>query len=176
MLPRTSVAPLRTLSADPPLRSSRTTTRCPASSRWSATWDPMNPAPPVTRLVGAPVALAGIMPQAPAYGACTRRAIAFNIDILIREVIMRRARTASDASAQGPLSPVEFHILLSIADGERHGYAILQDVAERTCGQIRLRTGTLYTVIKRMLDGTWIEEADVRARGDDERRRYYRLT
>jgi DNA-binding PadR family transcriptional regulator len=76
-----------------------------------------------------------------------------------------------------PLTPVEFHILLSLTGGPRHGYAILQDVTGRTGGQLRLRTGTLYTVIKRMLDGGWIEETDGRAQGDeDERRRYYRLT
>jgi len=57
----------------------------------------------------------------------------------------------------GPLTPVEFHVLLSLSAGGLHGYAILQDVAQRT-RQITLRTGTLYTVIKRMLDGRWIEE------------------
>lgn len=75
-----------------------------------------------------------------------------------------------------PLTPVEFHILLSLADGERHGYAILQDVSRRTDDQFRLRTGTLYTVIKRMLDNGWIEDTPSRQPGDDERRRYYRLT
>jgi DNA-binding PadR family transcriptional regulator len=74
-----------------------------------------------------------------------------------------------------PLTPIEFHILLSLSDDARHGYAILQDVAQRTDGQITLRTGTLYTVIKRMLDGAWLEESDGGA-NDDERRRYYRLT
>ena len=91
---------------------------------------------------------------------------------------MRRA--ASDGSEPRgllPLTPVEFHILLSLTDDARHGYAILQDVARRTDGQITLRTGTLYTVIKRMLDGAWIQESDGGANGnDDERRRYYRLT
>ena len=89
---------------------------------------------------------------------------------------MRRAKKDAEAG-QPPLTPVEFHILLSLADGERHGYAILQDVGERTDAQIALRTGTLYTVIKRMLDGGWIAESETRPRGeDDERRRYYRLT
>jgi DNA-binding PadR family transcriptional regulator len=89
---------------------------------------------------------------------------------------MRRApRTDADAG-DNPLTPVEFHILLSLADADRHGYAILQDVAERTGGHIKLRTGTLYTVIKRMLDGGWLEETEPRTREDDERRRYYRLT
>ena len=86
---------------------------------------------------------------------------------------MRRARFESSSSAQ-PLTPVEFHILLSLADHDRHGYAILQDVSERTGEQ--LRTGTLYTVIKRMLDGGWIEEAPAPRGETDERRRYYRLT
>ena len=86
---------------------------------------------------------------------------------------MRRARL--DASSTGqPLTPVEFHILLSLADDDRHGYAILQDVSERTGEQ--LRTGTLYTVIKRMLDGGWIEETPAPRGETDERRRYYRLT
>jgi DNA-binding PadR family transcriptional regulator len=89
---------------------------------------------------------------------------------------MRRAKTDAE-TGQPPLTPVEFHILLSLVDGDRHGYAILQDVGERTGGQIALRTGTLYTVIKRMLDGRWIAESETRPRGeDDERRRYYRLT
>jgi DNA-binding PadR family transcriptional regulator len=74
--------------------------------------------------------------------------------------------------ALGPLTPVEFHVLLSLSGGGRHGYAILQDVAQRSGAP--LRTGTLYTVIKRMLDGRWIEETD--GPGEDERRRYYRLT
>ena len=86
---------------------------------------------------------------------------------------MRRARLDSSSTGQ-PLTPVEFHILLSLADNDRHGYAILQDVSERTGEQ--LRTGTLYTVIKRMLDGAWIEEAPAPRGETDERRRYYRLT
>ena len=86
---------------------------------------------------------------------------------------MRRARSESSSTGQ-PLTPVEFHILLSLADDERHGYAILQEVSERTGEQ--LRTGTLYTVITRMLDGGWIEEAPAPRGETDERRRYYRLT
>ena len=87
---------------------------------------------------------------------------------------MRRALRAAAPSAGQPLTPVEFHILLSLADGARHGYAILQDVSERSGEQ--LRTGTLYTVIKRMLDGAWLEETDAPRGEIDERRRYYRLT
>jgi len=86
---------------------------------------------------------------------------------------MRRSRPESQSTSP-PLTPVEFHILLSLANNDRHGYAILQDVSERTGEQ--LRTGTLYTVIKRMLDGGWIEEAPAPRGETDERRRYYRLT
>ena len=90
---------------------------------------------------------------------------------------MRRPlRRGNDAGANVPLTPVEFHILLSLAEGERHGYAILQDVAERTDDQLRLRTGTLYTVIKRMLDSRWIADTPSPDPHDDERRKYYRLT
>lgn len=90
---------------------------------------------------------------------------------------MRRA-TSDGSEPRGllPLTPVEFHVLLSLSDDARHGYAILQDVEQRTDGQIKLRTGTLYTVIKRMLDGGWLEEQDGPAGDGDARRRYYRLT
>lgn len=87
----------------------------------------------------------------------------------------RPARDRAQARGPLPLTPVEFHILLSLADEARHGYAILQDVSQRTDDQLRLRTGTLYTVIKRMLDSRWIEDTASPA-GDDERRKYYRLT
>ena len=87
---------------------------------------------------------------------------------------MRRAARAQVGHGGNPLTPVEFHILLSLSDGDRHGYAILQDVSERTGEQ--LRTGTLYTVIKRMLDGGWVDEAPAPRGDSDERRRYYRLT
>ena len=92
---------------------------------------------------------------------------------------MRRpASPDPDARARLPLTPVEFHVLLSLTDSERHGYAILQEVEQRTGGALRLRTGTLYTVIKRMLDAAWIAEtsAPASSANDDERRRYYRLT
>ena len=73
-----------------------------------------------------------------------------------------------------PLPPATLHILLAVAETDRHGYAIMQDVSERS-GE-RLRTGTLYTVIKRMLDGEWIDETPAPRGESDERRRYYRLT
>jgi len=77
-----------------------------------------------------------------------------------------------------PLRPSVFHILLSLSDGDLHGYGIMQEVAEHTAGQIRLGPGTLYGAIKRLLGSGLIIEADERPDPelDDERRRYYRLT
>lgn len=77
-----------------------------------------------------------------------------------------------------PLSPPVFHILLALADEERHGYGIMQEIKFRTEGQVRLVPGTLYGAIKRLLGQKLIEEADQRPDPglDDERRRYYRLT
>ena len=76
-----------------------------------------------------------------------------------------------------PLPPATFHILVAVASEDRHGYAIIQDVAERTGGEVRLTASTLYAAIKRLLDTGWIEEKLQRPRGDDDaRRRYYRLT
>lgn len=75
-----------------------------------------------------------------------------------------------------PLTPAAFHILLALADGEKHGYGIMQEVAAISDGQIKLGPGTLYGTIKRMLADDWIEESDERPELDDERRRYYRLT
>jgi DNA-binding PadR family transcriptional regulator len=92
---------------------------------------------------------------------------------------MRRASTYSpDPDGQLPLTPAVFHILLALADQDRHGYAIILDIAERTGGAMRLGTGTLYTAISRLLEQGLIEEPDERpaADEDDERRRYYRLT
>lgn len=76
-----------------------------------------------------------------------------------------------------PLTAQAFHVLLALTDGERHGYGIILEVAARTGGAVRLRTGTLYTIVKRLLDDGLISEVDERpARGDDERRRYYVLS
>jgi DNA-binding PadR family transcriptional regulator len=77
-----------------------------------------------------------------------------------------------------PLTPAVFHILLSLADGQRHGYAIMQDVAARTAGKFKMGPGTLYGTLKRMLDAGLVQEADERPDPDvnDERRKYYRLT
>ena len=77
-----------------------------------------------------------------------------------------------------PLTPAVFHILLALADTERHGYAIIKEVEGLTEGRMRLGPGTLYGSIKRMLEEGFIEESDERPDPslDDERRRYYRLT
>lgn len=77
-----------------------------------------------------------------------------------------------------PLTPALFHVLLSLADGEKHGYAILKEVRQRTKGEVRLSTGTLYGIIKRLLSSGMIEECKRRPAADldDARRRYYRLT
>jgi len=77
-----------------------------------------------------------------------------------------------------PLTSTVFHILLSLADQERHGYGIMQEVEAMTQGRIQMGPGTLYGAIKRMLSANLIEESDERPdpKQDDERRRYYRLT
>jgi DNA-binding PadR family transcriptional regulator len=77
-----------------------------------------------------------------------------------------------------PLTPAVFHILLALADGERHGYDIMRHVEATTGRQIRMGPGTLYGTVKRLLHLEWIEESDERPDPDldDERRRYYRLT
>jgi DNA-binding PadR family transcriptional regulator len=79
---------------------------------------------------------------------------------------------------QTPLPPATFHILMSLAEEERHGYAIIQDVESSTNGELRLSPGTLYRSIQRMLEQGLIVESNRRpARAlDDERRRYYRIT
>ena len=77
-----------------------------------------------------------------------------------------------------PLTPAVLHILLAVADEERHGYGIMQEVRARTGGEARLGPGTLYGSIKRMLADGLIEESDERPDPamDDQRRRYYRIT
>jgi DNA-binding PadR family transcriptional regulator len=77
-----------------------------------------------------------------------------------------------------PLPLATFHILLSVAEEERHGYRIIQDVAARTGGEVRLSAGTLYRSIQRMLEDGLLEEVRERPAPelDDERRRYYRIT
>ena len=77
-----------------------------------------------------------------------------------------------------PLTPGMFHVLIALADGEKHGYAVIKEVARRTDGAIRLSAGTLYTLIRRFVQEGVIAESAERPDPalDDERRRYYRLT
>jgi DNA-binding PadR family transcriptional regulator len=77
-----------------------------------------------------------------------------------------------------PLKPHWFHVLLSLAGQEQHGYGIMQEVLDRTAGKVRLWPATLYGTLKRLLDADLIEESERRPAPelDDARRRYYRLT
>jgi len=77
-----------------------------------------------------------------------------------------------------PLKPLDLQLLLSLAEQERHGYGLVQDIAERTDGLVALEPGNLYRVIKRLLADGLVAETDRRAVPglDDERRRYYRIT
>ena len=77
-----------------------------------------------------------------------------------------------------PLTPGMFHVLIALADGEKHGYAIIKEVARRTDGVIRLSAGTLYTLIRRFVQDGVIAESAHRPEAalDDERRRYYKIT
>ena len=81
--------------------------------------------------------------------------------------------SSRDAAALLPLTPALFHVLLSLADGDKHGYAILKEVERRTNGEVVLSTGTLYGIIKRLLADGLIRESVSRS---DERRTAYRLT
>ena len=82
------------------------------------------------------------------------------------------------AIVEGMLPPATFHILLALAEEDRHGYAIIQEIAARTGGELKLSAGTLYRSIQRMLEqGLIVETRDRPApEDDDERRRYYRIT
>lgn len=84
-------------------------------------------------------------------------------------------REAVDASL--PLPPATFHILLALSEGEKHGYAIIQEVEARTDGELRLSAGTLYRSIARMVEQGLIAEVTRKAsRQEDPRRRYYKIT
>jgi len=84
----------------------------------------------------------------------------------------------TDPASLLPLPAATFHILMSVAEDDRHGYAIIQDVAARTNGELRLSAGTLYRSIQRMLEQGLLTETRERPspEEDDERRRYYRIT
>lgn len=84
----------------------------------------------------------------------------------------------SDPATLLPLPAATFHILMALADEDRHGYAIIQDIAARTGGELRMSAGTLYRSIQRMLEQGLVIEISERPAPelDDERRRYYRIT
>src|SRR5262247_194895 len=84
----------------------------------------------------------------------------------------------SDIDELLPLPPATFHILIAVADESRHGYAIIQDIAARTNGELQMSAGTLYRSIQRMQEQGLIVETRERPapENDDERRRYYRIT
>jgi DNA-binding PadR family transcriptional regulator len=86
--------------------------------------------------------------------------------------------TRRDPAILLPLTPAMFHVLIALADGEKHGYAIIKEVNRRTGGRLRLGAGTLYALVRRFLEHGVIEESAQRPDPalDDERRRYYRLT
>jgi DNA-binding PadR family transcriptional regulator len=86
--------------------------------------------------------------------------------------------TRRDVQPHLNMSPAMFHVLLALADGEKHGYAILKEIARRTHEEVRLSTGTLYGIIRRLEGDGLIAESRERPEPslDDERRRYYRLT
>ena len=84
----------------------------------------------------------------------------------------------ADPNQERPLTPVVFHILLALADGEKHGYAVMKEVEAATAGKVTMGPGTLYGSLKRMLKAELVRESDERADPelDDSRRRYYELT
>ena len=88
------------------------------------------------------------------------------------------AKTKPNPGERLPLNHADLHILVSLTGGERHGYAVMQDVRALSDERVRLGPGTLYTAIKRLLEAGLIEESDRRPDPelDDQRRRYYRLT
>ena len=90
----------------------------------------------------------------------------------------RRAEDPEPQTAGAPLTPAVFHIMVALADGEAHGYGIMQDVQRVTGGEMKLGPGTLYRSIQRMLIDGLIEELEIALddEADDDRRRYYRLT
>jgi DNA-binding PadR family transcriptional regulator len=89
-----------------------------------------------------------------------------------------KPRPLPDPRSFLPLTPLAFQVLLALADEERHGYGIIREVETRTDGLIRLRSGSLYTLLQRLLDEDLIVESDERPapEQDDERRRYYKVT
>ena len=74
------------------------------------------------------------------------------------------------------LTPAVVHVLLALAGGERHGYAILKDVQQQLGSRLRFGPGTIYGTLQRLMEAGWVEEAPAPAAGVDQRRRYYRIT
>jgi len=93
-------------------------------------------------------------------------------------IVLSMPNSTADIDALLPLPPATFHILVALAREDRHGYAIILDVEQRTGGELRLSAGTLYRSIQRMLEQNLIRETRDRPAPelDDERRRYYRIT
>jgi DNA-binding PadR family transcriptional regulator len=75
-----------------------------------------------------------------------------------------------------PMTPAVIHVLLALAGGERHGYAILKDVQRETGSQFRFGPGTIYGTLQRLMEAGWVEEVSAPAAESDGRRRYYRMT
>jgi len=92
----------------------------------------------------------------------------------MRRIVVRHMKR--DPAELLPLSPAMFHVLVVLADGDTHGYAIMKEVEQLTNGAVRLSTGTLYGIIKRLLADGLVRETRVESAGSDERRRSYALT
>jgi len=75
-----------------------------------------------------------------------------------------------------PMTPAVIHVLLALAGGERHGYAILKDVQRETGSQFRFGPGTIYGTLQRLMEAGWVDESTPPAADVDQRRRYYRMT
>jgi DNA-binding PadR family transcriptional regulator len=76
----------------------------------------------------------------------------------------------------GTLTPAVMHVLLALAGGERHGYAILKAIDQQTGARVRFGPGTIYSTLQRLMEAGWVEETDPPADATDARRRYFRLT
>ena len=102
----------------------------------------------------------------------------FRDTISVTDISVKMVKHKIDPESLLPLTPAVFQVLLALAGGELHGYAIMQEVAESTEGRIKMGPGTLYGTIKRLLEAELIEESNERPdpKLDDERRRYYKLT
>lgn len=74
------------------------------------------------------------------------------------------------------MTPAVIHVMLALAEGERHGYAILKEVQRETGSQFRFGPGTIYSTLQRLMDAGWVEQIPSPARETDVRRRYYRMT